>query len=69
MSEKGFLMSQVVRNEYGEELEKRTGKKVRNVFFLCSGLNGKDYYVFQGNGKDFLGILEIDPINEIRRWI
>lgn len=69
MSDKGFLMAQVIRNEYSGELEEITSKKVRNVFFLCSGLNGKDYYVFQGNNRSLLGILEVDPITETRRWI
>lgn len=69
MSEKEYLMAQVIRNEYGEELEKRIDKKVRNVFFLCSGLNGKDVYIFMGNNNKLLGILEIDPITETRRWI
>ena len=69
MSDKGFLMAQVIRNEYSSELETKTGKKVRNVFFLCSGLNGKDIYIFMGNNRSLLGILEIDPITETRRWV
>ena len=69
MSDKGYLMAQVIRNEYSEELETRIDKKVRNVFFLCSGLNGKDYYVFQGNNKSLLGMLEVDPTTETRRWV
>ena len=69
MSDKGYLMAQVIRNEYSEELETRIDKKVRNVFFLCSDLSGKDYYVFQGNNKSLLGMLEVDPITETRRWV
>ena len=68
-----FITSQIMRNTFGEELEKKTGKKVRNVFYLCRGINDKDYFVFQGNGNSILGILETNncitdfPTN--RRWV
>lgn len=62
-------MEIIVRNEYSEELEKRKSAKVRNVFELCEGMNGKRYFVFQGNNGKFLGILELDETTNTRRWV
>ena len=64
--------AQIVREAYKSELEEITGKKVRNVFFLVFGVNGKDYFVFQGNHKSILGICEISDLGreyESHRWI
>ena len=58
-----------IRNTYQSEIEEKTGKKVRNCFFIVSGINSKDYYCFQGNGKSILGILEIDMLEPKHRWL
>ena len=67
-----LTMARFVREAYESEIEEITGKKVRNCFFLVSGLNGKDYYVFNGNNKSILGICEILDLGteyESHRWI
>lgn len=48
-----------IREKYSEEIEKRLNKKVRNVFFLTSSWDGKDYFVFQTNNGVLLSILMV----------
>ena len=63
---------QIVRETYKSEIEEITGKKVRNVFFLVFGVNGKDYFVFQGNHNKLLGVCEISDLGreyESHRWV
>lgn len=54
-----FEMAKTVRNKYSTEIEYIYHKKVRNVFFLTSGIDGADYFVFQTNNSKLLAILKI----------
>ena len=61
-----------IRERFTPEIEEITGKKVRNCFFLVSGLNGKDIYIFTGNNNKLLGVCEISDLcteYESHRWI
>ena len=51
-----------IREKYSEEIESRLNKKVRNVFFLTSSWDGKDYFVFQGNNGVLLSILVVNNL-------
>ena len=61
-----------IRNTYQSEIEEKTGKKVRNVFFLAFGVNGKDIFIFMGNNNKLLGVCEIADLGtefESHRWV
>ena len=65
-------MNKIIREKFEKELEERTEKKVRNCFFLCSGTNGAEYYIFTGNNNSLLGVLELIDFGtdkEFHRWI
>lgn len=67
-----FEMAKTVRNKYSEEIENMLSKKVRNVFFLTSGIDGADYFVFQTNNGLLLAILKIVDFGcpwEAHKWI
>lgn len=72
MTEERFDLGKKIREKYSEEIENKLHKKVRNCFFLVSGLNGKDYFCFQGNNGSILGICEISGLFtafESHRWV
>ena len=72
MSEQMVEISKTVREKYRKEVEEPTGVKVRNVFFLTSGLDGGDYFVFTSNNGKLFKILRIDGFgtkDEFHRWI
>lgn len=60
-------VGEYMRLEYGKELEEAKNKKVRNVYFLVTGKNNKDYFVFTGNNGSIIGILE--KSDEDHRWL
>ena len=67
-----FEMAKTIRNKYSEEIEKKLSKKVRNVFFLTSGIDEADYFVFQTNNGVLLALLKIVDFGcswETHKWI
>lgn len=67
-----FEMAKTIRNKYSEEIEEKLSKKVRNVFFLTSGIDGADYFVFQTNNGVLLALLKIVDFGcswETHKWI
>lgn len=64
MTEQQLNMAKTIREKYTPEIESKFHKKVKNVFFLTSGLDGGSYFVVQTNNGILLCILKIENIFE-----
>lgn len=72
MTEQIYEIAKTIREKYSKEIEEIRGRKVRNVFFLATGLDGDDYYVFQCNNGLILAILKVCNFGmsyESHKWI
>ena len=55
----------LIRERIKEKVFIETGKKVRNVFFCCGGIDNKNVYCLVGNNNNIFGVAAINSKNEI----
>lgn len=46
----------LIRERIKEKVLNETGKKVRNVFFCCNGIDNKNVYCLVGNNNNIFGV-------------
>lgn len=55
-----MLADKVIREKIRDEVYSETGKKVRNIFYVTSGTDGKSVYAIVGNNNKIFGVAMVD---------
>lgn len=55
-----MLANEIIRNKIRDEVYSLTGKKVRNIFYVTSGTDGKSVYAVTGNNNKIFGVVMVD---------
>ena len=57
-----MLADEIIRNKIKDKIP---GKKVRNVFYVTAGIDGKSVYAICGNNNKIFAVAKISPEGEI----
>lgn len=55
-----MLADEIIRNKIRDEVYGTTGKKVRNIFYVTSGTDGRSVYAIVGNNNKIFGVALVD---------
>lgn len=55
-----MLADETIREKIRDEVYSETGKKVRNIFYVTSGTDGKSVYAIVGNNNKIFGVALVD---------